>query len=64
MSLCIVLRSVFGNLLLNCGSILKESKTESHIPAVNALGDIDTNSAESLMFSGLSLDAILGLQSV
>lgn len=46
-------------LFLECRAILKETKPKSHIPPVYALCEVDADSTESLMLSGLSLDAVL-----
>lgn len=48
-----------GGLFLECCAILEKSKPESHIPSVYTLREVDADATESLMFSGLSLDAIL-----
>ena len=48
-----------GGLFLECCTVLKKAKTKSHIPSVYALREIHTNTTESFMFSGLSLDAVL-----
>lgn len=59
----LVLGSFLGNLFLNCCCVLKESEAEAHVPTMNTLRDIDTNSTEAFVFSRLSLDPILVLQS-
>lgn len=48
-----------GGLFLECRAILKETEPEPHIPPVYALCEVDADSTKSLMFSGLSLDAVL-----
>ena len=51
--------SIPGGLFLECCTVLKETKPKSHIPSVYALCEVDADSTESLMFSGLSFDAVL-----
>ena len=48
-----------GGLFLECCAILKETKPKSHIPSVYTLCKVDADSAESLMFSCLSFNAVL-----
>ena len=48
-----------GGLFLECCAILEKAKPKPHIPSVYALCEVDANTTEALMFSGLSLDAVL-----
>ena len=59
MLLSLSLCSFPGGLFLECCTVLKEPKPKSHIPSVYALCEVDADSTESLMFSGLSFNAVL-----
>jgi hypothetical protein len=41
------------DLFVNCGRVLQESEAESHVDAMETLGETNGKFAESLMFAGI-----------